>query len=85
MAVEWKALRLRAGMSLERAGAQAGVTSATAKIFELDPEAIRNPAKRAALVRVYQTYALAPARSEAREGEESAESLPASLVGKGAR
>ena len=48
MAVEWKALRLRAGMSLERAGAQAGVTSATAKIFELDPEAIRNPAKRAA-------------------------------------
>jgi hypothetical protein len=64
MTVHWKALRLRTGMSLERAGARAGVTSATARIFELDPEAIRDPRKRAALVRVYERFALAPMTAE---------------------
>jgi hypothetical protein len=64
MAVQWKALRLRAGASLERAGVLAGVTSATARIFELNPDAIQSAQKRAALVKVYEGFAVAPAAEE---------------------
>lgn len=87
MAVQWKALRVRAGMSLEGAGARAGVTSATARIFELDPEAIRDPRKRAALIRVYEAFAAAPSPSEADERDDSGGigALPAALIGRAAR
>jgi len=61
--MNWKLLRLRAGLSLDKAAARADVTATTARIFELDPLAVRDERKRSALEAVYRALDAA-----AREG-----------------
>ena len=52
--VKWREIRRAAGISLHRASADAEVTPTTARAFELGGEdAITDPSKRDALVRVY--------------------------------
>jgi hypothetical protein len=53
--INWREIRKSAGVSLHRASANAGVTPTTARAFELGgPQAITDPQKRDALVRVYE-------------------------------
>lgn len=48
-----KEIRLAAGLSLDKLAARADVSGPTARIYELDPRAVKNERKRAALARTY--------------------------------
>jgi hypothetical protein len=52
---ERRSARKAAGRSLEWAAVMAGVSSATARVFELDPEGVSEES-RAKLERVYQQF-----------------------------
>lgn len=52
-----KKIRRAAGLSLEKVAARANVSGPTARIYELDPQAIRDERKRASLAREYASLA----------------------------
>lgn len=52
-----KEIRLAAGLSLEKVAARANVSGPTARIYELDPQAIKDERKRASLAREYAALA----------------------------
>lgn len=55
--IVWRAKRTRARCSLEQAAVAAGVTTTTARLFELGgPSAIFDQRKREALIRVYRGF-----------------------------
>jgi hypothetical protein len=56
MARDLREIRERAGVSRAKAAAAADVTETTARVYELDPDAIRERAKRDALDRVYAGF-----------------------------
>lgn len=49
-----KQIRQRAGLALIRVAAEAKVSETTARVFEIDPQAVRDERKRAALAAVYE-------------------------------
>lgn len=51
-----RARREAIGVSLDKAAVLAGVSAPTAKVFELDPDAVKDPRKRASLHRVYDSF-----------------------------
>lgn len=54
---DWRELRKRAGVSLDKAAAAADVTATTARVFELGgPDEIADAQKRDSLVRVYTSF-----------------------------
>lgn len=52
-----KQIRTDAGVSLEKVAVHAGVSTPTARIFEIDPSAVKDERKRASLAREYEALA----------------------------
>lgn len=48
--------RERAGISLAKAAVLSDVSEPTARVFEIDPFAVKDERKRAALLRVYDSF-----------------------------
>jgi hypothetical protein len=48
-----KEIRLAAGLSLDKVAARADVSGPTARIYEIDPKAVKDARKRDALARTY--------------------------------
>lgn len=52
-----KEIRRAVGLSLEKLAARANVCGPTARIYEIDPQAVKDERKRAALAREYASLA----------------------------
>ena len=52
-----KEIRRAVGLSLQKLAARADVSGPTARVYELDPQAVKDERKRAALAREYASIA----------------------------